>query len=125
VDVTIEEQIAELGRMNVPQLRKKYAEVFGEESRSTNRQFLFRRISWRIQALAEGGLSERARRRALEITNDADLRIRAPKRRRTDPDAYLQVTTKPNAEDVDSALLANIRIDEDSPVEVDPFVAVF
>ena len=28
---------------------------------------------------AEGGLSERARRRALEIANDADLRIRAPK----------------------------------------------
>src|ERR1700693_2651926 len=29
--------------------------------------------------MAEGGLSERARRRALEIDNDADLRIRAPK----------------------------------------------
>jgi hypothetical protein len=32
-----------------------------------------------LQANAEGGLSERARRRALEIANDADLRIRAPK----------------------------------------------
>ena len=39
----------------------------------------FRRIAWRIQANAEGGLSERARRRALEIADDADLRIRAPK----------------------------------------------
>jgi hypothetical protein len=29
--------------------------------------------------MAEGDLSERARRRALEIANDADLRIRAPK----------------------------------------------
>ena len=53
--------------------------MFGEESRSNHKQFLFRRIAWRIQALAEGGLSERARRRALEIANDADLRIRAPK----------------------------------------------
>ena len=44
-----------------------------------HKQFLFRRIAWRIQAIAEGGLSERARRRALEIANDADLRIRAPK----------------------------------------------
>jgi hypothetical protein len=52
---------------------------FGEESRSNHKQFLFRRIAWRIQALAEGGLSERARRRAFEIANDADLRIRAPK----------------------------------------------
>jgi hypothetical protein len=94
VDIAIEEQIAELGRMTVPQLRKKYAEVFGEESRSNNRQFLYRRIAWRIQALAEGGLSERARRRAMEIANDADLRIRAPKRRRNDPEAFLQVTAK-------------------------------
>jgi hypothetical protein len=32
-----------------------------------------------MQANAYGGLSERARRRALEIANDADLRIRAPR----------------------------------------------
>jgi hypothetical protein len=32
-------------------------------------------------------------------------------------------TTVPNAEDVDGALLAKIRLDEDSPVEVDPFEA--
>ena len=72
-------EIDELRRMTVGQLRQKYFQVFGEESRSNHKQFLFRRIAWRIQALAEGGLSERARRRALEIANDADLRIRAPK----------------------------------------------
>ena len=67
MEETIEQQIAELSPMTVGQLKKKYIEVFGEETRSNNRQFLFRRIAWRIQALAEGGLSERARRRALEI----------------------------------------------------------
>jgi hypothetical protein len=75
----VSQQIEELAQMTVSQLREKYIEVFGEESRSNHKQFLFRRIAWRIQALAEGGLSERARRRALEIANDADLRIRAPK----------------------------------------------
>ena len=65
--------------MTVGQLKEKYREVFGEASRSNHKQFLFRRIAWRIQANAYGGLSERARRRALEIANDADLRIRAPK----------------------------------------------
>ena len=74
-------EIDDLGRMPVSQLRKKYLEVFSEESRSNHKQFLFRRIAWRIQALAEGGLSERARRRAMEIANDADLRIRAPRAR--------------------------------------------
>jgi hypothetical protein len=79
VETAMRKQIEELSAMTVGQLRQKYQEVFGEESRSNHKQFLFRRIAWRIQALAEGGLSERARRRALEIANDADLRIRAPK----------------------------------------------
>ena len=72
-------QIEALRAMTTGQLRDKYAEVFGEASRSYNRQFLFRRVAWRIQALAEGGLSERARRRALEIANDADLRVQPPR----------------------------------------------
>src|SRR5438309_381485 len=52
----------------------------GEESRSSNHGHLFRRIAWRLQANAEVGLSERARRRAAELANDADLRLRAPRR---------------------------------------------
>lgn len=79
METVMRKEIDELSRMTVGQLRQKYIEAFGEESRSNHKQFLFRRIAWRIQALAEGGLSERARRRALEIANDADLRIRAPK----------------------------------------------
>ncbi len=81
VETAMRKQIDELSRMTVGQLRQKYQEVFGEESRSNHKQFLFRRIAWRIQALAEGGLSERARRRALEVANDADLLIRAPRTR--------------------------------------------
>src|SRR5215471_4744696 len=75
----IREAIEALRHMTVGQLKDKYRDVFGETSRSGNKQFLFRRIAWRIQANAWGGLSERARRRALEIANDSDLRIRAPK----------------------------------------------
>jgi hypothetical protein len=59
-------------------LKKKYREVFGEPSRSSNKQFLFHHIVWQLQAKAEGGLSERALRRAAEIADDADLRRRAP-----------------------------------------------
>jgi hypothetical protein len=83
-------EIEELSRMTVSQLRRKHLELFGEESRSNHKQFLYRRIAWRMQAVAEGGLSERARRRALEIADEADLRIRAPRNmfagdRRLDP----------------------------------------
>jgi hypothetical protein len=49
--------------------------VFQEETRSRHREHLFRRIAWRLQALAEGDLSERARGRAREIARDADLPV--------------------------------------------------
>jgi hypothetical protein len=75
----LREEIEALRNMTVGQLKNRYREVFGEASRSNHKQFLFRRIAWRIQANAWGGLSDRARRRALEIADDADLRIRAPK----------------------------------------------
>jgi hypothetical protein len=79
LETTVRKEIEALRHMTLKQLRQKHAEVFGEETGSHHKQFLFRRIAWRIQALAEGGLSERARRRALDIANDADLRVRAPK----------------------------------------------
>jgi hypothetical protein len=69
----------ELRYLRIPALKKRYQELFGEESKSSNRQFLFRRIAYRLQANAEGDLSERARRRAAEIADDRDLRVRAPK----------------------------------------------
>ncbi len=75
----LREEIEALRHMTAGQLKEKYRDVFGEVSRSNHKQFLFRRIAWRVQANAEGGLSERARKRALEIADDADLRIRAPK----------------------------------------------
>jgi hypothetical protein len=72
-------EIESLRRLSVGGLREKDREVFGEDSRSHHKDTLFRRIAWHLQAIADGGLSERARRRALEIADDADLRIRAPK----------------------------------------------
>jgi hypothetical protein len=79
MEAAVLKEVESLRRLSVTGLREKYQEVFGEESRSHHKDFLFRRIAWRLQAIAEGDLSERARRRALEIANDADLRIRAPK----------------------------------------------
>ena len=69
--------IEELRRLKIPALRRKYHELFGEQSKSSHNKFLFRRIAWRLQANAEGGLSDRARRRAAEIADDSDLRTRA------------------------------------------------
>ena len=73
--------IEELGELNVAALRTKYRQVLGEESKSFNKQFLLRRIAWRLQANAEGDLSERARHRAAAIIQKrVALRLRKVKR---------------------------------------------
>src|SRR6202521_238331 len=79
MDPTVITALEALQDWKVAALKKRYREVFGEASKSSNKQFLFRRIAWRLQAQVEGDLSERARRRAAEIASDADLRTRAPK----------------------------------------------
>jgi hypothetical protein len=53
--------------------------VFGETTNANNCPWLIKRIVWRQQAQAESGLSERARQRALELANDADLRLNPPR----------------------------------------------
>jgi hypothetical protein len=75
----IGKEIAALQRMTVRELRTRYAEVFGEGTRAGSKPWLVKRIVWRIQSLAEGGLSERARQRAAELANDADVRMSPPK----------------------------------------------
>ena len=72
-------ELAALTRLGVSELRTKYAELFGEPTRTGNKTWLVRRIAWRLQALAEGDLSERARQRAEDLAQDADLRLTAPR----------------------------------------------
>jgi hypothetical protein len=79
MDPAVWAEIDELRKLNTALLRAKYQEVFGVGTHSANKQFLLRRIAWRLQARAEGDLSERARRRAAEVADDADIRLRAPK----------------------------------------------
>lgn len=73
-------EIESLGKLKTKALQARYEELFGEATRSSNEAHLFRRIAWRLQAKAHGDLSERARKRAQELTDEAALRLRAPRR---------------------------------------------
>ena len=77
IDVAVE--LEQLAALSVGGLHDRYAEVFGEKPRSRHRQYLMRRIIWGLQANAEGGLSERARRRAAELADVADVRVTPPR----------------------------------------------
>ena len=91
--LNIAKEVAAMERMTVDQLRGKYAEVFGEQTNGRHKQWLIKRIAWRMQANAEGDLSERARRRAMELANDADIRMTPPRERKPDPAAEERTKT--------------------------------
>lgn len=72
-------RIARLQHMTPKELREQYLTEYGEPSRSGNRDYLTKRLAWRMQANAEGDLPERARKRAVELARDSDLRLNPPR----------------------------------------------
>ena len=78
----VTEQLAALRSMTVAQLRERYLEVFDEPTRSRNKDWLFKRVAWRIQELAEGGLSDQALASIDELADDVPVRWR---KRRNQP----------------------------------------
>jgi len=78
-------QLAALEEMTTGQLRERYREVFGEPTRSRNKTYLKKKIAWRIQELAEGGLSDHTRARIAELGAAAPTRWRASAQERPKP----------------------------------------
>ena len=89
-------EIAELQDKTVSQLVQRYEQIFEEECRSRNKQYLIRRIAWRLQANEEGGLSRAALKKAEELAIGAETRVTGPRTNRTEgvklvhpePDAF-------------------------------------
>ncbi len=46
--MNVGKMVSELRRMTVTELRRKHAEVFGEATRSHHKDYLVRRIAWRV-----------------------------------------------------------------------------
>lgn len=95
--LNLAKELAALEQMTVGQLQQRYADVFGEAVRSRHKQYLIRRIAWRLQANAEGGLSERALRRAEELADVADVRVTPPRGRiAADPAPRVGTPSRPS-----------------------------
>lgn len=80
MEVNVDEERDALQNLTVSELHKRYAELWKEEARSRNRPYLVRRILWRLQANQEGDLTERARRRAEELADEAEVRTTPPRK---------------------------------------------
>lgn len=85
---SLDVQLAALSHMTIPELVAKYFELYGEPTRTRNKAYLLKRLTWRVQEIAEGGLSQGAteiitklgdqlpenwRRRMAELTPRADV----------------------------------------------------
>jgi len=74
-------ELVALSRLTVGELQAKYGDVFGETPRSRHREYLIRRIAWRLQANVEGGLTAETLERAAALADVRQVRTTAPKQR--------------------------------------------
>jgi hypothetical protein len=67
-------ELQSLMAMTVSELRTKYQDVFGLVCHSRNKDYLRKKIAFRIQELAEGGLSENAKAKIEELAAQTPIR---------------------------------------------------
>lgn len=77
---SVASQLVELRALDVASLHARYVELFGREPRSRHKDFLFRRLAFRIQERAFGGLSAVARKRLDGLIAEIELPTAPPVR---------------------------------------------
>ena len=65
-------QIAALAKASLPELKAQWRDLFGTEPPGINRAYLERRIAYRLQELAYGGLSDANQARLAALARTAD-----------------------------------------------------
>ena len=73
------EEILKMKDLAVAELAEKYEELFGEPSRSRNHDYLYKRVAFKTQERAYGGLSERAKLRIAELAEAGLPKLRGKK----------------------------------------------
>jgi len=73
VTKSITDEIAALRAMQVPELVVRYEAVYGKPPRVKHREWLWKRVAWKIQEQRFGGLSAAAKRRIDELIAEIEL----------------------------------------------------
>jgi len=85
---TVLKQVAELPHLATGVLKERWRLLYGSEPPQANRNYLVRRLAYRLQELAFGGLKEETKDRLREIAQEEDYGGRTKRarrrRRRTD-----------------------------------------
>jgi hypothetical protein len=98
-------QIQALRGMSVSQLRIEWERLYGETTRSRNRDYLWKRLAWRVQELKYGGLSNAAKQRLRELAPTTLTYVRAQRPRGFDPEAVPVLPAPTTAKTVRDARL--------------------
>ncbi len=85
-DQSILREIARLRRLAVSELRLEWQRLYGEPTRSRNRDYLWRRLAWRTQELALGGLDPATKKRLDQLADEYPTFVRARRPKSFDPD---------------------------------------
>jgi hypothetical protein len=75
-------QIDDLNHMSMDQLRKRWKDLLGTDPGRLGRNYLIRRLAYRIQELVYGGLSREARQKLSSIGDGDDAKSKKPLRKR-------------------------------------------
>ncbi|MCD6153946.1 MAG: DUF2924 domain-containing protein, partial [Syntrophobacterales bacterium] len=79
-------QLATLQNMTLEQLREKWLDLYGSDPPRYKKQFLVKRLAYRIQELFYGGLSETAKTHLRQIAQDdpvATVERKVPEERKS------------------------------------------
>ena len=69
-------QLSALPSKTTPELKQLWRDLYDREPPSYNKQFLVKRLAYRIQELAYGGLSARAEAKLNELIQEEDRRLK-------------------------------------------------
>ena len=78
IETNVIRSIHALRQMTVSEMQTEWLRLNGEPTRSKNRDYLYRRLAWRIQELQHGGLSKTTRDRIDELAPTEFTRARTP-----------------------------------------------
>ena len=76
--VDVLKQVAALTYMSTPNLKTMWKKLFDAKSPPYNRQFLVKRLAYRLQELAYGGLSETSEQRLKDLADNTNPLTRTP-----------------------------------------------
>jgi len=80
---TVLTQLAELPTLSIGELRGRWRALYGTEPPGSYKsQYLIRRLAWRIQELAYGGLSEGAKATLKQVADEDAATARRPSSRK-------------------------------------------